>query len=322
MFHDRGTSTSTPALPEIDLSRASPEAATSIRTRLEALRQSPHEPSAWGWLGALLWAYDFRAPARVCLAEAGRLEPSNPRWPYYHALSLVIATPNEALPYFKKTVALCGNKPPAPRLRLAQLLAEQGRWPEARRECEPLLSDQPDFAPALLLSARAAHHEGRIDEAILLARRCLENPLTAKSAYLLLGTLFRVKGDMAGATTALARAAVLRDAPQSDPFVAEVMMLRGDPRLLCEQAHPLLAAGQLKEAEMLIERLRSGHPDYLKPGSSLDALSSFVKPERSDRIASPSCENGSVSAQGHFQLGLHFFPQIKPKTQPNPSVKR
>ena len=72
--------------------RVDPKVVATLRARMEAVQRQPRSSAAWGWLGAILWAYDFRAEARVCLSEAERLDPTNPRWPYYHALSLIIAT--------------------------------------------------------------------------------------------------------------------------------------------------------------------------------------------------------------------------------------
>jgi tetratricopeptide (TPR) repeat protein len=209
----------------------------------------------------------------------------------------------------RKTVALCGNEPEAPRFRLAQLLAEQGRWDEARLEFEPLLAAKPDFAPALLLAARRAHAQNDLDQSISMARRCLDDPRTARSAWFLLGTLLRLKGDAASAEDAVRKAASAPpDEPWADPFEAEAILSRGDPRVLCEKAHPLLAAGKLESAAALIDRLERQHPNYAETWLLVGRLQLLRKnPAAAETAFRKHLELNPQSAQGYFQCGLSLL---------------
>ena len=220
-----------PSPPLVKLDMVDAKVAELLSKHLEEVRLNPRSAAAWGWLGALLRAYDYRPEACECLTQAEHLEPGNPRWPYYHALVLLIATPNQAIPFFQRAVQICGNNPEGPRLRLARLLAEQGRWEEARLQYEPLLAEHPDFAPARLLAAKAASAKGDAARGIELAQRCAQDPRTARSAWILLATLYRQAGDMASASQAVQRSAALAaDEGFGDSFEAEATRLRGDSR--------------------------------------------------------------------------------------------
>jgi len=298
-------------LPSLDLRSVDAKVAATLTRHLDAVKSTPRSGAAWGRLGALLWAYDFRPQAGQCLDQAERLDPANPRWPYYHGLALLISSPGEAAPQFRRAARLCGNDPEAPRFRLARILAEQGRWDEARSELDQLLKAKPDFAPARLLSARAAQARGEVARAIELARGCTTDPRSARSAWALLAILYRQQGDPAGATNAVQRAAAMApDEGFGDPFEAEATLLRGDPRALSEQAHPLLAAGHVKEAAGLIDRLLRDHATY--PDTWL--LAGRLQLLRKDYSAAEKAlrhylELSPQSAQGLFQLGLVMLAQ-------------
>ncbi|MHC1764865.1 MAG: tetratricopeptide repeat protein [Verrucomicrobiia bacterium] len=292
-------------LPPIDLAKADSAAAASLRQRMDEVRRTPRSGMAWGQLGALLWAYDFRPEARVCLSRAEALDPSNPRWPYYQALSLMIATPQEAIPCLQRAVKICGNTPPTPRFRLAYLLAEQGRWDEARQEFEPLLAEHPDFTPVRLLAARDAQGRGEFDKAIELARGCTEDSRTARSAHVLLVGLYRQRGNTHAANQALRLSTSLpQDEFIEDPFHAEATLLRADPRALCEQAHPLLAAGHLTQAAALIDKVRLEHADYPETWLLVGRLQYLRKDlPGAEQALRRHVEMNPRSAQGFFQLG-------------------
>ncbi len=299
------------SLPSVDLGKADPKVAVLLHQHMNGVRHNPRSAESWGWLGALLWAYDYRPAARECFTRAERLDPGNPRWLYFHALSLMIATPNDAIPLLQKAASICGNNPEAPRFRLAGLLAEQGRWSEAQQEIQALLAERPEFTPALLLAARAAHAKGELESAIEMARRCTNDPRTTRGAWVLLATLHRQKGDLAAAKQALERSnAVPADEGFGDPFEAEVTLLRGDPRVLSERAHPLLAGGHIAEAAALIERLRQEHPDYPETWLLMGRLQ-LVRKELgpAEQSLRRYLELSPRSAQGLFQLGLVLLAQ-------------
>jgi tetratricopeptide (TPR) repeat protein len=305
-FHHAG-----PAPPLPELSAVDPKVAATIKQHWAEAAHNPRSASAWGWLGAVLRVYDFRPEACECLAWAEQLDPGNPRWPYYHGLALMIAKPADAIPRFRRAAQLCGTDPAAPRMRLARLLGEQGQWEEVQAELDPLLQAKPDFAPARLLSARAAQAKGNPARAVGLARSCTDDPRTARSAWALLAILYREQGDAVAAAAAVQRSATAAaDEGMGDPFLAEVTLLRPDPRALSEEAHPLLAGGHLAEASALIDRLVREHPNFPDTWLLLGRLQLLRRDvANAEKSLRHHLELDPQSAQGLFQLGSTLLAQ-------------
>lgn len=298
-------------VPPVNLVGVDPSVAATIQKQVGQVDREPRSATAWGHLGIVLREYGYKSEARICLDQAERLEPSNPRWPYAHALLLLVHTPEEAAVKLRRVVALCGNEPEAPRFRLARILGEQGRWPEAEVELAALLEARPDFAPARLLTALGARAAGNLARATTLANGCTEDARTRRAAWALLATLHRQQGDEANAEKAARRSAALPgDDGFGDPFEAEAILLRGDPRALTEHAHPLLATGRLNEAARLIERLEKEHPDYPETWLLVGRLELLRKdPSAAEKSFRRHLELAPRSAQGWFQLGLALLNQ-------------
>lgn len=296
----------TPGLAGVDQS-----VAATIQKHLDAVRLEPRSATAWGRLGIVLREYGFKPEAQRSLEEAERLDPTNPRWPYAHAILLIVHQPLDAAVQLERVVALCGSEPEAPRYRLAKILAEDGRWTEANRELAALLQAKPDFAPARFLSALGAQAAGNLEEAITQANRCANDPRTQRAAWALLATLHHQQGKPTEAATAARRSATLPpDEGFDDPFEAEAILLRGDPRALTEYAHPLLAAGRLDEAGRLIERLVKEHSDYPETWLLQGRLEMLRKQlPAAEQSLRRHLELAPRSAQGWFQLGTALLNQ-------------
>lgn len=296
-----------PALvPEIDSSGFDRTVARLIESRVAEVRRRPRSGQAWGNLGLILFAYSRPIPARTCLDQAEQLDSRNPRWPYFQSLLLAAESPGEALKKLRRTVELCGSEPEAPRWRLATLLAEAGQWSDAESELDTLLRDKPDFLPATLLKARAAQARGNILEALSLAQRCADDPRTTRGATALLASLHLRQGNTNAAAAAQRRLAVLpADTPVGDPFQAEAARLRGDPRALTEQAHPLLAAGRLGEAEAIIQQLIQKHSSYAETWLVAGRWQLLKKNYgAAEQALRRHLELDPQSSQGLFQLGM------------------
>jgi tetratricopeptide (TPR) repeat protein len=146
-----------PRLPEIDLVGVDPEVAETIQEGLAGVRRSPRSADAWGFLGARLHAYRFHEQALTCYAEAQRLDPGNPAWPYLRAVLLLDSPePADALGPLEKAASLDGDSP-LPRLRLGEFYLEQGRLDEARAQFEALPAEpRAHLRLAQLAAARQA----------------------------------------------------------------------------------------------------------------------------------------------------------------------
>ena len=293
-------------LPVLHLSGSEPAVAKVIENHLADARENPKSARAWGNLGSVLRAYHFDASAIECLTEAERLNPKNPRWPYFLSLLRINQTREKALSDLQRAVELCGNDPEMPRLRLARYHAEAGEWAEAEVEVRKLLNAKPMFGPALLLSARHAGSRGDLCEAVALAKESSQDPRSARASAIYLTSLYARQGDTNAARELANRLGSLpADEPVADPFEAEAAILRQDPRALTEQTHPLLAAGRLREAEPIIERLVTEHADYSETWLLAGRFRFLMKDLASaEKALIRHLKLDPRSSQGLFQLGM------------------
>jgi tetratricopeptide (TPR) repeat protein len=298
-------------LPEIATAQFDPGAAALIEKHLDNVRQQPRSGTAWGRLGAALRSFEFHEEARRCLTNAERLEPGEPRWPYLRGLLLANQAPAEAISALQRAVTLCGNDPPAPRLRLGRLLAEAGRWDEARREFQELLRARPDHAPALLGLAQCAQQRGEVQEALALANRCTNDRSTARAAWSLVTVLQQRLGETNAARLASQRAATLpADSPIEDPFEMELSPARSDPRDLSDRAQRLLQAGRATEAAPLVQQLAREHPRSAESWLLLGRWQLLSKnPVGAESSTRRHLELDPQSVNGVFQLGSALLAQ-------------
>jgi tetratricopeptide (TPR) repeat protein len=300
-----------PPVPFVDLSKASPAVRRTIERHVADLQVHPRSAWAWGRLGSILYAYRLNEPALAALREAARRDPRNPRWPYLQGIILLYQDPPAALGLLRNTVAICGSQPPAPRLRLARTLAEQGRWTEARPEIEALLGLRPAPAHALVLAAQDAGQQGDLPRAVDLARRASEDPVVAKPALNLLASLLARQGNPDASADAARRAATAPGGDLlADPFDAEALALREDPTALSEQVHPLMARGQLGPAAQVVGRMIQDHADYADTWLAAGRLEYLRRNlPQSEAHFRRHLQLEPRSVQGWFQLGMALLGQ-------------
>jgi tetratricopeptide (TPR) repeat protein len=198
------------------------------------------------------------AAARACFAEAGRLDPRQPRWPYLQGVSLADADGAAALPHLRRAADLCGDDPDAPRLRLAELLLAQGRPDEAAAQFRRTIGHRPDNARAHLGLARLAAERNALVEAQSHLDVAALADETRKASRLLLAEVHQRQGDAEAAAGELRRAAALpEDASWPDPFLDDVARLHTGKQFALERADRLLQAGQTGEAlTVLLDTVR------------------------------------------------------------------
>jgi tetratricopeptide (TPR) repeat protein len=300
-----------PPIPAIPLAQLEAASARLIQQHLEAVKLAPRSGAAWGRLGGVLRCYEFRDEAQRCLDVAERLDPTEPRWPYLRALLASGRDSAAAEALLRRTVSLCGNDPEAPRLRLARALAESGDWAGAERELNELTQTRPDNTPALLQLAFAAQAQGRVTNAIALAKRCTTSAYTASAAWRLLAALHLRLGETNAAQFAMLKgAAIAADVPVPDPFEAEFQVLRGDARSLSDRAQQALMAGKPAEADDFIQRLIKEHPTFPETWLLLGRQKFLLRqPLAAEQALRRHLEMDAKSINGHFQLGMALLAQ-------------
>lgn len=292
--------------PEVPIAGLDSAATNLIQQHVILVRKSGRSAEAWGKLGGVLKSYGFREQADMCLAQAERLDRKNPRWPYLRA-----TFGTNALENLRRAVALCGNEPEMPRLRLARLLAESGQKKEARSELQELLRARPDSAPARLLLAQMSSSHNDLNDAIALAKVCTTNSYTVRSAWSLLSALYRRQGDTNAADLASRRAAaVTADAPWPDPFEEEVLALRTDARSLSDRAQSYLMAGRAGDAMPIVNQLVRDHPAFAETWLLLGRAQYLLnQPTAAEQALRRFLQMDTNSVNGHFQLGMSLLAQ-------------
>jgi tetratricopeptide (TPR) repeat protein len=210
----------------------------------------------------VLAAHEFMAEANECFAQAERLDPREPRWPYYQGVALTLGSPEAALPKLQRAVELWGEGSEAPRLRLAEVLLGQGHLDEAAILFLAVLQRNEANARAHLGLGRVAYLRGDLEASVRHLDLARADARVRKAAYLLLAENHQRRGDQAAADEASQEADALpEDPPWPDPLVEEVAQLRTGRQAALELAEKRLRHGQVAEAAALLERTTRAYPE-------------------------------------------------------------
>jgi tetratricopeptide (TPR) repeat protein len=298
-------------VPRISTAGFDPVVVKQIEGALEGVRKTPNDALAWGELAMVLYVYEFLDESLAAYATAARLDPREPRWPYLRALALLPRDAEAGLADLKQAAELAGVNPDAPRLRLAETLAERGQSAEAAKHFDELLRVRPDHAAAMVGLARLKLSAGRPAEARGLLERCLRDPHTIRTAHSLLAAAAQSLGDTATAENAARRARSLPlDRGWPDPFRDELGARRIDLPGRLNRARQLLDAGDVKAAQPLLDQLLREHS-----GNAEGWL--LLARTRMESKDCPGAETAlrehirlaSGTVNGHFHLGVALLCQ-------------
>lgn len=175
---------------------------------------------------------------------------------------------------------------------LGTVLADVGRFADARAAFDRSLAIKPDDATTLYNLGNALSTEGRFDAAADAYRRAIALNPSFKSAYENLGNAESMRGDQQAALAALRRALAL------DP---------DSPILLMNVANTLFRAGATAEARTTYERALAGaptSPDILTNyGTFLYAQNDFAAAARVfERIPPPVPARALVALAGSYRM--------------------
>jgi tetratricopeptide (TPR) repeat protein len=201
-----------------------------VRARQQVL-DHPTDANAWGRLAMILSIHDLFAEADICFAEAARLNPKFPGWPYGRALIALSHDHEQAVPWLRQALAVAGNFPEyqtTVRLQLADVLLERGELAEAEQLFREELEHSPDGNPRATLGlgmvALARSDERAAQEHL---EPLLTNPQARKRATVQMAALARLRNDAKAATRYDAAARSLpNDPPWPDPLLQEMSQMR------------------------------------------------------------------------------------------------
>jgi len=198
-----------------------------VRRAIEAARKEvmadPRSGSSWGYLGMVFLANLFDREADFCFAEAARLDPKEPRWPYGRGV-IAQARDRERAPALLRQAAEAAESWPERRsdfwLRLAESLLEVQRTEEAEAVYLDVRRHHPSNARAALGLAMIARAAGDLDRARSLFEEAHADQHAKKAAATQLAALARAAGDLKAADRYEREVrAAKADPPWSDPLL-------------------------------------------------------------------------------------------------------
>jgi tetratricopeptide (TPR) repeat protein len=293
-----------PAPPAPDLAGADPEVQEAIAAARQQVIDEPASARTWGRLGMLLRAHDFGAEANRCFAEAERLDAHDPRWPYLHGLTLVLTEPGTAIPFLDRAARRSDDSPGC-RLRLAEVLLEQGRLDEAQGHLESLRGRDPDNPRIRVDLGRLALLREQWQAALEQLAPCSGDPHTARRVHVLCAEAYSRLGqpDRARAEHQKADAAP-EDLEWPDPIVEEVLQLCRGLKFRLLNAATLFRRQRYPQAIGLLEETVARYPQSTAARLQLgDTWLQLQQPQRAEQIFQEAVHRDPESAEAWFRLG-------------------
>jgi tetratricopeptide (TPR) repeat protein len=299
-------------LPQIPINQVDSTALKVIQQHERAVRDAPRSGSAWGELGALLRSYEFHDQALYCLRRAEQLDAREARWPYLIGAMLLDESRTDGIFEMRKAVQKGGQERPELRIQLAKVLAEGGGLEEAQRTLEEGLRILPNHAPTRLMLAHIFQQRGDWQKVEEHARACTQDRQTARAAWKLLSLSYQHAGNSEAAEADRQAALAPSEAKDPEPYEAEVMLARGDPRWLSDHAQEFMRSGQITEAVALIDRLLKTHPEFPETWLLLGRMQLLQKrPVEAEKSFRRHLALDPQSLNGTFQLGRALQEQQK-----------
>jgi tetratricopeptide (TPR) repeat protein len=303
-----------PEPPEVPLKDLDPEVADAVRSARAEVVKDPQKGAAWGLLGRVLLANEIY-PDRglTCFLEAERLDPENPRWPYFAADELLnLYRTGEAVPKLERAVELCGQTdqaPAAPRLLLAETLVTLGRSEAAEGHLHQALAESPGDVRAHYDLGMLAFTRGQWALCRSHLEACLGSRQAGKKACAQLAAVCQRQGDTPSADKYAALAERLpKDLGWSDPFVAEHADLAKRKRDRYRVVEQLEAEGHFDRAASLVARLVKDYPDDYLPSMTMGKIiAQMGQFEAAQQYLFRARELAPDKVQVHYLLGLTLF---------------
>ena len=302
--------TSGPALPppEIPLDTVEAPVAEAIARARGEVQRTPRSAEAWGNLGMVLLAHDFRDQAALCLAQAEQLDLRDPRWPYLQgAATSGNADPDTVLAPLRRAVERAASEPVA-RLRLAEVLLEQGHVDESEQLFRDVLREDPSEPRAHLGMGRIMRSRGDFRASIDHLTTSLTRAPRVRQSYVLLTEVYHRVGDTANAERSRREMQRLPDAVLwPDPYLEQVMSREVGIVALISRVDSFLQGNQHDLALKLLQQASAVHPDSAEVHFQLwRILHSRKQFAEADRELQMATRLAADSVQAHYYQGIAY----------------
>lgn len=301
-----------PPVPEVPLSaEVDARLAEAVSSARQAVLRDPKSAATWGRLGKLLLANGFTDQASPCLAQAERLQPDEPRWPYLQAIPLLVRDRDAAVPYLRRTVELCDQQDPdktTPRLTLAEVYLEKGELDTAEDLCRQVVQRQPDNSRAHFNLGMIALARDDLDASVTHLSRAAASPFARKKAYAQLAAVYQRRGDQATAETMIREEQQAKpDLPWDDTYVSDYQQLAMGRQHELLVAERLEQEGRLSEETKVLMTIAEEYPDdrsYVALGVALAKMRNY---QAAETILRRALKQAPDKINAHYALGVVLF---------------
>lgn len=252
-----------PAPLVVDTTGREPEIASAIAAAQEKVRRQPRSGDAWGRLGMVLLVHAFEMESEVCLDQAERLDPQQPRWPYFRAMIKEMRDSEAALPLLRRAAERASDTN-VPRLHLADLLVNQGHWDEAAAEFRQVLRAEPNNPRARLGLGRLLYQQGDLDGSLKHLRRAADAVPNLRATHALLAEIHKRRNEHSDEEQELALLDSSQDLDWPDPYMEELFALQVGIAAQLEKADRLIQQGRQDEALRVLTAAVQSWPDSPK----------------------------------------------------------
>ena len=309
---------SAPKVPPLHLQHVEPAIVQAVNAAVVQVRAAPRAAVAWGQLGAILFTHEIYGDAAAVFAQAEKLDPPQPRWPYLRGLSLADLNPDAAVPLIARAAESTGNVLPAPRCRLAELLLERGRLDEAEAALHAVRRHFPNDPRALLGMGRIALLRGDAARSVEWLEHSATSAPGVRETRVLLATAYQRLGEKTKAAAASAAALGLPPvAAWPDLFVTETEQFRVGKEADLKKAQTLLDENQLPELITFMQERVQRYADEPRAWRLLGAAwlrqEKYSDAERALRRAIALPPETAMRSRSSAQRSTTSTPMSKPR---------
>ncbi len=254
-----------PNPPDVALDHVEPMVANLIRDTRARLVASPTSASSWGDFGMALHGHGFHAQAKVCYAQAEKLDPLNAMWPYLTGdCDRFVKDNDAAMACFRRAADRPGSSVVSS-LRLGELLVEAGRFDDAETIFRQVHRQNPAEPRAHLGIARIQLARNNHRASILHIDYCLAQTGDMPLACELLSQAYHAAGEQDLAEDARRRAS----RPSAwltwnDPYLEILAKWQTGLAAIGRRAIALTNLGRHAEALTLLDDLVHREPNSAK----------------------------------------------------------